>query len=75
MPTPPIRCFESNTSVGQWFPILDAIKTYLQENPPRDGELTLSDYYDACGITGFSRMHIFTWQDDLYLNEAPIKDQ
>jgi hypothetical protein len=72
-----IRCYESNRAIGQYSRILTAIKEELERNPPKDGEKTLEDYYDAFDLNIPQRMHVFSHfkpQDLHLLTPNPIKN-
>lgn len=47
----PIRCFSTNTSIGEYYTVYMALRDHLNKNPPKKGEKTMIDYLNDFGIT------------------------
>ena len=47
----PVRCFSTNTSIGEYYTVYMAIRDHLNKNPPKEGEKTMIDYLNDFGIT------------------------
>lgn len=56
---PPIRCFSTNEDIGQYYLVLSAIRKHLKQNPPKDGEKNMMDYFNEFTLTSYpARMRI-----------------
>lgn len=47
----PIRCFSTNTTIGEYYTVYMALRKHLTENPPKKGEKQMIDYLNEFGIT------------------------
>lgn len=47
----PIRCFSTNTAIGEYYSVYMALRDYLRKHPPKDGEKQITDFLSEFGIT------------------------
>ena len=47
----PIRCFSTNTPIGEYYTVYMAIRDHLNKNPPKKGDKTMIDYLNEFGIS------------------------
>ena len=52
----PIRCYSTNTAIGEYYSIYMALRDHLRENPPKKGEKQLIDYLYDFGITQYPQI-------------------
>lgn len=74
----PIRCFSTNTAVGEYYSAYMAIRDYLRKNPPKEGEKKLIDYLSDFGITLYPQIMRTTtnvrFVDAYLINKEPQKN-
>ena len=46
----PIRCFTTNTPIGEYYTVYMALRDHLHKNPPKKGEKEIIDYLKEFGI-------------------------
>lgn len=46
----PIRCYSTNSSIGEYYTVFMALRDHLNRNPPAEGEKQLIDYLKEFGI-------------------------
>lgn len=47
----PIRCYSTNTAIGEYYAVYMELRDHLQKNPPKKGEKEVLDYLREFGIT------------------------
>jgi DNA-directed RNA polymerase subunit N (RpoN/RPB10) len=52
----PIRCFSTNSAIGEYYMIYVAIRDHLNRHPPGQGDKTLVDYLREFGITQYPQI-------------------
>lgn len=74
----PVRCFTTNTAIGQYSTAYTALRDYFNNNPPKDGEKQMVDYFSEFGLIWYpQRMRIIsnvTFKDAHLLSDPPQKD-
>lgn len=46
-----IRCYSTNTTIGEYYTVYMALRDHLNKHPPKKGDKTLIDYLNDFGIT------------------------
>ena len=74
----PIRCFTTNTTIGEYYPLYMALKAHFNEHPPATGEKTLIEHMKGLGIELYPQLMrtVATVQfiDAQYINKYPTKN-
>jgi DNA-directed RNA polymerase subunit N (RpoN/RPB10) len=74
----PIRCFSTNTAIGEYYSAYMVIRDYLNENPPKKGEKQLIDYLRDFDIVLYPQIMRTTTHvrfiDAYLINKEPQKN-
>jgi DNA-directed RNA polymerase subunit N (RpoN/RPB10) len=74
----PIRCYSTNTAIGEYYSAYMAIRDHLNKNPPADGEKQIVDYLRDFGIILYPEIMRITTNsrfiDAHLINKPPQKN-
>ena len=74
----PIRCFSTNSAIGEYYSVYMALRDHLHKNPPKEGEKQLIDYLNEFGITLYPQIMRTTttvrFIDAYLINKEPQKN-
>ena len=74
----PIRCYSTNTAIGEYYSVYMALRDHLRKNPPKEGEKQLTDYLSDLGITLYPQLMRTTTNvrfiDGYFINKEPLKN-
>ena len=74
----PIRCYSTNTAIGEYYSVYMALRDHLRKNPPKEGEKQLIDYLSDFGITLYPQIMRTTTNvrfiDAYLINKEPQKN-
>lgn len=74
----PIRCYSTNTAIGEYYSVYMALRDYLEQNPPKKGEKQLINYLSDFGITLYPQIMRTTTNvrfiDAYHINKDPQKN-
>jgi len=74
----PIRCYSTNTAIGDYYSAYMALRDHLRKNPPKEGEKQLIDYLSDFGITLYPQIMRTTTNvrfiDAYLINKEPQKN-
>ena len=74
----PVRCFSTNSAIGEYYTVYVALRDYLLKNPPKEGEKTLLDYLHDFGIILYPQIMRITTHtsfiDAYHIHQEPHKN-
>ena len=74
----PIRCYSTNTAIGEYYSAYMVLRDHLHKNPPKEGEKQLIDYLNDFGIILYPQIMRTTTNvrfiDAYLINKEPRKN-
>lgn len=74
----PIRCYSTNTAIGEYYSVYMALRDHFRKNPPKEGEKQLTDCLSDLGITLYPQIMRTTTNarfiDAYLIYEEPLKN-
>ena len=74
----PIRCYSTNTAIGEHYSAYMALRDHFNKNPPKEGEKTLVQHLSGFGITLYPQIMRTTTNvrfiDAYLINKEPQKN-
>lgn len=74
----PIRCFSTNSTIGEYYSVYMALRDHFNEHPPAPGEKTLVEHLRGFGIDLYPQIMRTTTNvrfiDAHLINKEPTKN-